>query len=515
MEKDLLLGIDVGTTATKVLAADENGRVLASASAYYPLLFPCVGWAEQEPEALLSGVKRAVKEVVGALGKDAGRIAALSLSTQRDTMVMVDGENRPLRNAITWMDSRASDECEAMKEALGEEKVYRITGVPISTIWTGAFILWLRKHEPENWERAACFGLVHDYLMCAMGAGEHVLDTSNACETMMFDFVKGGWDEEILHYMGLTADRLPRLVEPGTVIGHVSAEIAQETGLDEEVLLVAGGGDQQCAMLGSGAIRPGDGEVGIGTAANIMAASPAPQWDEERKLICHRSLVPGGFLMEGAMLSTGKLIEWLKELFYAHDPENFYQRMDEEVEAASRPGAGGLLITPHFEGAASPHWNPDARGFAMGLTLSTTRADICRAVLEGIALEIKKSLELMKGMGTQLNRMVVSGGAANSPVWLQIIADVLQLDTVVLQNKQCAAVGSLILAGVGCGLFATVEQGTQKMVAIKKTYAPRRELAALYEELLAQNMDCYGALDSRELYARNIRLKQRCGKEKA
>ena len=505
---ELLMGIDVGTTSTKAVVTDLSGETLCITTAEYPLLFPKIGWAEQKPQDLLDGVLSAMKEAAEKLGDKAKDVCALSFSTQRDTVIPLDENDQPLWNAITWMDTRATKECEKLKTDMGEDRFYASTGVPVSTIWTGAFILWLRENAPEVFDKSAMFSLVHDYLLCALGAKEHVLDTTNACETMMYDFVRGVWDKEILDYMGISEEKLPKLVEPGTVVGALSAEIAERTGLPEGLLLVSGGGDQQCAMLGSGAIALGDGEVGIGTAANIMAATKTPLFDEQKKLICHRSLVPNGFLMEGAMLSTGKLIEWLRDLFYS-GVKNPFKVMDAEVERDSKPGAGGMFLTPHFEGSASPHWDEDARGICVGLTLGTKRADVCRAVMEGVALEIKKNLILMEKMGVKLKRMVVTGGAGNSPVWLQIIADVLNLPVVTLQNKQCAAMGGVILAGVGSGRLATFEEGVNTMVRVKETYLPRAEYRELYDSLLDLDNRSFAALQGAGVYRDQLALKQK------
>lgn len=516
MNGNLLIGVDVGTTSTKVLIADPIGRILASGTADYPLLFPHVGWVEQNPDDIFKGVKKAIKEAVGQIGNRSEEICAISFSTQRDTMVITDENNMPLRNAITWLDSRAGEECKQLKDDLGEKTVYNITGVPISTIWTGAFLLWVRAHEPEIWEKAACFGLVHDYLMRCFGAQEHYLDTTNACQTMFYDFVNDRWSEQLLSYMKVEPGRLPKLVKPAQVLGTLAPELAKELNLSAETQLIAGGGDQQCAMLGSGAIQQGDMEVCIGTAANILAALEAPRRDENHRLICHRSLVPDQFVLEGAMLSTGKLIEWLADVFYpGEDKKNFYLKLNYEVATNSHPGANGLLITPHFEGAASPHWNHDARGVCLGLTLTTDRADLCRAVLEGISLEIKKNLILMQEMGIHTQRVIVSGGASNSPVWLQIIADVLGIDVVTLENNECAAIGSVILAGVGSGVYRNAEHGVANMVSIHKVYVPRLEYTALYEEMLKINENCYRALENNGLFTQNMCLKQNDFFEKA
>lgn len=510
MSGNLLIGIDVGTTSTKVLIADPVGQIVVEGVVGYPLFFPHTGWAEQSPGDILDGVKKALREALSQIPERVGEICALSFSTQRDTLIVTDADNVPLRNAITWLDSRSGEECDRMKQAFGEEKVYRITGVPISTIWTGAFLLWLREHEPVLWQRASCFGLVHDYLQCCFGADKHYLDSTNACQTMLYDFVHDCWNPELLSYVGVEEERLPQLVPPMTVLGTVCPALAEELGLPPGVLLIAGGGDQQCAMLGSGAVFPGDTEVCIGTAANILALLEAPKFDESRRLVCHRSLFEDRFVLEGAMLSTGKLIEWLADtLFPQEDEKEFYLKLNYEVAAGSHPGANGLLVTPHFEGAASPHWNHDARGIMLGLTLSTNRGEICRAVLEGIAMEIKKNLVLLREMGVESRRIIVSGGASNSPVWLQIIADVLGIEVITLENNNCAAMGSVILAGVGSGIFCSMEHGARNMVSVSKIYMPRAEYRQMYDELLQMNERCYHALDGNGLYQQNLQFKEK------
>lgn len=503
------MGIDVGTTSTKVLVVDPLGKLVSSGKSDYALYFPNVGWAEQDPEEVFIGIKKAIKEALSRIPNRKGEIIGLSLSTQRDTMVVTDENNRPLRNAITWMDSRAGEECEKLKEAFGEDKVYHTTGVPISTIWTYAFILWLKNHEPEVWEKACCFGLVHDFVMCRLGSEKHYLDMTNACQTMMYDFVNQCWDKKLLNYSGLEESRLPILVQPETEIGILSPELADEFGLSHNVKLIAGGGDQQCALVGSGAIKTGDLEVCIGTAANILASIDEPCFDTSHKLICHRALGHERFVMEGAMLSTGKMIEWLANVFYPSDSlSDFYLHLNRDVATKSVPGAGGLIMTPHFEGAASPHWNYDARGICLGLTLSTSRADICCSVLEGIAIEIKKNLNLLDNMGMKAERVVVSGGASNSPVWLQIIADVLGKNVVTLENNECAAIGAAIIAGVGSGIYRNIEHGVANLVTISKIYTPRSAYTEMYNNLYHLNEQSYQVLNEAGIFTKIMGLKQ-------
>ncbi len=502
------MGIDIGTTSTKILVSDTNGNIIEQAEKSYSLIFPEVGFAEQNPLDLIDAVHDTMKEVTSRLKEKAKFIKAISLSTQRDTMVITDKDNKAIYNAITWMDSRSKKECEEMKTNLSEKAVYESTGVPVSTIWTGAFIMWIKDHMPQLFKDAYCFGLVHDYVMCYLGAESHYLDTTNACQTMMYDFINDCWDTKILNYLNIDSDRLPRLVTSGSVIGTLSKKLSAEFNMSDDVKLVAGGGDQQCAMLGTGSINNGDGEISIGTAANIMAVVDKPILDPDMKLICHRSLVKNGYMVEGAMLSTGKLVEWLLDTFYQGIERKEALNLLNKDVSISKPGANGLIITPHFEGSASPHWNEEARGICLGLTLSTSRGDIARAVYEGIAIEIRKNLDLMEKLGTKVTKAVVSGGAVNSDIWMQIIADVLKIDITVLENRQCAAMGAVIIAGIGANIFKDEKEAAEKMVKIRKIYKPDPSLSALYDRLLETNLNSYSALDRNSIYKEIIELKK-------
>lgn len=475
---------------------DNDGKNMVKSNVDYPLFFPHAGWAEQRPEELWQAVVTAVDRVLERFSGNRKDIRALSLSTQRDTLICTDKESRPLRNAITWMDSRSVDQCGRLEREVGAGRVYEITGVPVSTIWTLAFILWIREKEPAVFERTACFGLVHDFVLCRLGASRHFLDVSNACQTMLFDFSRGVWSDELMRYGGLTADRLPELVEPGTVVGTLDEALRRRWGM-ENAVLVSGGGDQQCAALGAGAVSAGDVEIGIGTAANLLAVCDRPVPDPLRRMVCHRSAVPGRWVLEGAMLATGKLMEWIRAELYGGAP---LAEIDRDIEEHSRPGAGGLTLLPYFEGAACPYWNPGAKGTLLGLTLSTGRADIARAVLEGVSADIARNAELLEAWGLAPERLLVSGGAARSRLWMQILADVCGRTVAVPEQTDCAVLGAAILAGVGCGMFSGVREAARRLCRIQCCYEPRSMPA--YHEFIRRGEALYQAAEAAGLYRR-------------
>jgi D-xylulose kinase len=494
---DYVIGIDIGTTSVKVLIMDAGGLVTAKADSGYDLLLPKNGWVEQDAGSMWQAICSAMIDALKKFKFDRRSIRAISLSTQRDTLVCVDEKNRPVRNMITWMDSRSVAECEALSREFGESRVYEITGVTVSPIWTLAFILWLRNNEKKNFEATSCFALVHDYVMMRLGAKGHFLDSSNACQTMLYDFRQGVWSVELMEYAGLTEEKLPVLVEPGSQIGTIDPVIAAEFGLSNTVVLIAGGGDQQCAATGAGAALPGDVEIGIGTAGNILAMTESPLLDPAHRMICHRAALTGLWVLEGAMLATGKVIAWLQDTIYEGMS---LKNIDDEITIKSAPGAGGLALLPHFEGAACPYWNPRASGVLFGLSLSSKQPDIARAVLEGVCFEIRKNIDLLAEWNLKPTRVLVSGGAARSALWMKMLADILALEVCVPAESDCAALGAALLAAYGCGIIKTIEEFMPRLSASYTIYSPDREICAVYEPLYAKNSALYRAIEAAGLY---------------
>lgn len=487
-----LIGLDIGTTAVKAMIVDINGNIVVKSSKAYHLIFPRAGWVEQEPDEMWQAVVTAIEAALAQFNGNRQDILALSLSTQRDTMVCVDACNRPVRNAITWMDARSVAECAQLSSAFGAERVYNITGVKVSPIWTFAFILWMRAHEPENFARTACFGLVHDFIMCRLGATDHYVDTSNACQTMLYDYRANVWSSDLMAYGGLSADRLPHLVAPGVHVGTIYPRLARQWQLSPNFSLISGGGDQQCAALGAGAVKSGDVEIGIGTAANLLAITDAPIADPQQRMICHRAAIQDKFVLEGAMLAMGRIVEWMKtEIF----PYASLGEIDALIDMQSAPGAGGIIALPHFEGAACPYWNPQATGALIGLRLSTSKADIARALMESTGFEIKKSLDLLNQFGIRPASLRISGGASRSTVWMQMLADILEIDVEIPHESDCAALGAALLAGLGCQVFPDVAQAARQMASIRQVYHPRDEYREIYRCTYVKNKALYTLLN--------------------
>ena len=487
-----VIGIDMGTTAVKVMVFDLTGKKLSGSYVEYPISSPHPGWAEQDAqllwECLLQGMDIALQQLT--VEQRAG-VKALSLSTQRSTMVPVDEDGTPLRPAITWMDSRSSAQCLRLEQDLGRQQVFCSTGNSISPIWTGSYLLWLRQNEPQVFERAACFANIHSFIMKKLGCEGFYLDYSNAGETMMFDSATRRWSQVMLRYIGVEQERLPALVESGVELGTLSAELCKRFSLPHCVKLISGGGDQQCAALGCGVCDEGDFSVGMGTAANILALSGKFRLDEKGILTSNCAAMKEKWFLEGSLIACGPILNWLKSLAYSR--QETFADLDAEV-ACSKPGANGVLMLPHFAGAGAPYWNDKATGVFSGVTLSTTRADLARAIMEGLSLEVCKSLQLIRGSGIRPKRIFLTGGASKSDVWCQIQSDIYQTPVLIPQSPDVAAIGAVILAIQGSGMIPSVEDAIALYAKTQRTYLPQGENAALYRELRESSEELYQRL---------------------
>ena len=497
---DIMIGIDVGTTALKVIAADREGNILVKSYQEYPVIRLQKNWVEQDMEVvwevLLQGLAEASHQMTIEQRQS---IKAISLSTQRSTMVPVDCFGHPLRYGITWMDGRSGGECEELAQQFGKSRVYKSTGNPVSTIWTMSYILWLKRHEQLLYEETYCFANVHSYLMKRLGSSDFYLDYSNAGETMMLDPHCCRWNKSLLAYTGLEEYRLPKLVPSGRIIGTVSDRLSRLLNFPQTVKLVAGGGDQQCAALGGSAAEEGDVSIGMGTAANILALSDRFLLDKNALLTVTPATIPGKYFLEGSLIACGPILNWIRDLAYGKElaeigKGDIYDLMNREAASCSAIGANGVLLVPHFQGAGCPYWDQSATGILTGITLSTTRADLVRAVMEGLAVEVSKCLLLLQENGMKPKRIILTGGAGKSDIWCQIQADVYGLPLSVPENPDVAAVGALILAALGAKIISSYEEGIERYSGRKRVYTPDAGKYEFYQRLAARSHAVYNGV---------------------
>jgi xylulokinase len=430
-----LVGLDVGTSAVKGVAIDEEGQLLGTASAEYPLAHPHPGWSEQQPEDWW----HAAEVVLGQLPD-----GAVGLSGQMHGLVVLDAEQRVLRPAILWNDQRTAAECEEIEARIGFARLVELTGNRALTGFTAPKLLWLRRHEPELYGRIRHVLLPKDYVRLRL-TGKLAVDAADASGTLLFDVRRRVWSDEVCDLLQIPLDWLPPTYE--------STEIA-------------GAGDQAAAALGVGVARPGPVSVVLGTSGVVFSALPAYAHDPEGRLhvFCHA--VPETWHAMGVMLSAAGSAAWLRGVLAAG-------LADLEAEAAKwPPGSEGLLFAPYLSGERTPHPDPDARGAFVGLAVRHDRGALWRAMLEGVAYGLRDSLELLRGLGARPKSARVSGGGARSELWLRILASVLDLPVETTESQEGSAFGAALLAGVRAGVFADADNAVERCVRQQNRIEP-------------------------------------------
>lgn len=504
----LLLAIDIGTTACKVVLFDEQGQALSQGNHEYPVHYPQPLWAEQDPDDWWQAAVAAIQECLARVDEAARRrIAAIGLSSQRETMAAIDPDGRPLGRAIVWMDRRSQPQAEQIARAFGREAIHQRTGMLPDATFSLTKLMWLAAHEPERIARARYFLQPKEYVGYRL-TGAAATEPSLASRTMMFDLGEQDWIDELLAQARIKRDQLPPVVPSSSVIGTVTAEAARATGLVAGIPVVAGGGDRPCEALGSGIGADGVMES-TGTTSNVSAPLAKPPARIEGGTLCSRHVVPGYFLLEQGMSTTGALLRWFRDRFAFEERQKAlssgadpYDLISEEA-AQRPPGANGLIALPFFMGARATRWNPDARGVLFGLTLEHTKGDVARALMEGVALEEAACLEVLERAGFWPRAVRVLGGGAKASLWNQIKADVTGLEIEVPRVTEAASLGAAILAGCAAGLYRDPLETAKQLNPVARRYsadpgrhetyqAIRRRYEALYEAV----KPLYGALEA-------------------
>jgi xylulokinase len=456
---DLLLGLDVGTTATKALAFDLTGSVVASASCGYGLLTPQPGWVEQEPAGFCRAVAEVAHAVLNQLS-EGDRIVAIAQSSQGGTTIPVDADGHPIYQAISWMDQRAAEQAEQVKARYGGQFIYTTTGWPVLNALPLQHIVWIRQHLPDCFAATHYFLFVNDFIGHWL-TGELCMNPSDASITQLMSVATGDWDERLLDIAGIRRDQLSPIRPSGHVVGKVTAQASQATGLPEGVPVVNGAHDQYCAAVGTGVMQPGKMLLSCGTAWVLLAVVESRQVGLASGMAVGHHAMTGRWGAMRSLGGVGTALEWLLDNVWggrrAGDARaQLYDSLNAEAGRCA-PGVDGLLFYPMAGGHA--HAYGPARGGFAGLTLSHTRGDLARAVMEGTAYELRWTIEEIRRAGVRVSELRMVGGAANSPVWPQIVADVTDIPVTLPAVKEAASRGAAILAGVGVGLFADAEAG--------------------------------------------------------
>lgn len=485
------LGIDSSTTATKALLVDEGGNVVAVAATEYSFETPRPLWSEQDPALWWNGAVESIRQVLAESNIHAADVAAVGLTGQMHGLVLLDEEGEVLRPSILWNDQRTGAQCDEIRQRLGKANLIRLTGNDALTGFTAPKILWVRDHEPEIYQRVRHVLLPKDYVRYRL-TEQFGTDKAGAAGTLLLDLQRRDWSTEVLDKLEIPRGWLPPTHEGPQVTGEISANAAAATGLRAGTPVVGGGGDQAAQAVGVGAVEEGIVALTLGTSGVVFATVNEPFIEPEGRLhaFCHS--VPERWHLMGVMLSAAGSLRWYRDT--VAPGTDFDALLAPAADVA--PGSEGLLFLPYLTGERTPHPDPLARGAFVGLTVRHTQAHMTRSVLEGVAFGLRDSFELMKNAGLSAIRQVrVSGGGARSPLWRQILADVLHSELVTINTTEGAAYGAALLAGVGAGHWASVDAACQNAIQITGSTKPGEDVTR-YEEMYQAYGKLYPALKS-------------------
>ncbi len=480
----LYIGVDLGTSAVKLLLMDGDGKIRKIVSKEYPLYFPHAGWSEQKPEDWFTQAMEGIKELVSEC--DRSQVAGISFGGQMHGLVALDKEDRVIRPAILWNDGRTGAETDYLNQEIGKDKLSRYTANIAFAGFTAPKLLWMKKHEPQNFDRISKIMLPKDYLAYCL-SGSFCTDVSDASGMLLMDVKNRRWSEEMLKICGITKEQLPKLYESYEVVGVLKPEVARKLGLSAKVKVIAGAGDNAAAAVGTGTVGDGMCNISLGTSGTIFISSKSFGVDENNALhsFAHAD---GHYHLMGCMLSAASCNKWWSE--------EILKTKDFGAEQAkiAKLGENQVFYLPYLMGERSPHNNPDARAMFIGMSMDTAREDMTQAVLEGVTFGLRDSLEVAKSLGLQIERTKICGGGAKSSLWKKILANIMNLKVDVIESEEGPALGGAMLAAVGCKEYPDVETIAGKVVKVVDTVEPEPELVAKYEERYQKFKKIYPAV---------------------
>ena len=480
----LFIGVDLGTSAVKLLLMDETGKIHKVVSKEYPLYFPQPGWSEQNPQDWIRQSMEGIKELTAQCDKS--QIKGISFGGQMHGLVVLDEKDQIIRPAILWNDGRTGKQTDYLNQEIGKETLSRYTGNIAFAGFTAPKILWMREKEPENFARIRRIMLPKDYLAFYL-SGEFSTDFSDASGTLLLDVEHKCWSEEMMEICGVRESQLPKLYESWEPTGAIKPEIAEELGIPQDVKIIAGAGDNAAAAVGTGTVGEGQCNLSVGTSGTVFISSKNFGVDEHNALhsFAHAD---GNYHLMGCMLSAASCNKWwMEEILRTKE----YQK---EQEGIRKLGENPVFYLPYLMGERSPHNDPDARAAFVGMSMDTTREDMTQAMLEGVAFGLRDSMEAAKSTGLHPERSKICGGGAKSPLWRKIIANVMNMKIDRIESEEGPGYGAAILAAVGCGAFSSVEEAAGRLVKITDTEEPDPQLAGKYEEKYQKYRKLYPAL---------------------
>ena len=479
----MFIGVDLGTSAVKLLLMDDDGRIVKSISKEYPLFFPKDGWSEQNPEDWYQQSIAGIREISEGF---TGSINGIGIGGQMHGLVVLDENDEVIRPAILWNDGRTQDEVDYLNNEIGREKLSEYTGNIAFAGFTAPKILWMKKNEPENFSRIRKVMLPKDYIVYKF-TGVSSSDYSDAAGMLLLDTKNKRWSKEMIDICGIREEYLPTLYESYDAVGTVLPEIMSQLGLTGEIKVAAGAGDNAAAAIGTGACGAGKCNLSLGTSGTIFITSDKFLVDEYNSLhsFCHAD---GGFHLMGCMLSAASYNKW-----WMGDGLNDSDYAAEQAKM-NKLGKNSVFFLPYLMGERSPYNNPRLRAAFMGMRMDSSREDMSLAVLEGVAFGLRDSLEVARSLGIEVTESTICGGGAKSPLWRRIIANVMNLKLLTPENDEGPALGGAILAAVACGHYKDVAEAKEKIIRYKEEVVPEPELTALYEERYKEYKKYVGAV---------------------
>ena len=480
------IGIDLGTSSTKMLLLDERGVIHASVTRDYPLEFPQPGWSQQDPAHWWKAVREGMPELLANV--DAARVAGIGVAGQMHGLVVLDADDNIIRPAILWNDGRTAKQVDYLNNVIGKDRLSQRTANIAFAGFTAPKILWMRENEPEHFARIAKIMLPKDYVNYIL-TGVHACDYSDASGMLLLDVEHKCWSREMLDLCGVTETQMPALFESYDCIGTLKPEIAAELGLPASVRVCAGAGDNAAAAVGTGVVGQGGCNISLGTSGTVFISSKTFGVDSTNALHAFAH-ADGGWHLMGCMLSAASCNKWLLE--------DIFKTKDHAAEQApisdEKLGKNHVFFLPYLMGERSPINDTNARGTFIGMTMDTSRADLVQAVLEGVAFAIRDSVEVARSLGITIDSSMICGGGAKSKLWKKIMANVLGAELRCPASEQGPGMGGAMLAMVACGAYESVHAACEALVEISETVKPEPALTALYEQRYQQFRKIYPAV---------------------
>jgi glycerol kinase len=493
--------LDLGTTGCRTFIFDLSGTIIASDYQEWQSFYPSPSFVEQDANVWWNSIILTIENAIKKSGVDKADIVSLSVTNQRETIVPVDKQGNPLHNALVWQDRRTIDQVEYIKNKIGIDKIYKTTGLTIDPYFSATKILWFKDEKPEIYQKTHKFLLVSDFIIHKL-TGKFCTDFSNASRTMLFDINTLKYSEEIASELEIDLDKMPEALKSGVDIGEIETK---DTLFDKKTLVITGAGDQQSAALGVGVVSPGDIKCTTGTGSFILAYLSQPNFDPMKRVLCSCHAVPGVWVQEASIFTSGAVLRWFRdqigyeECSMVQEGQDPYDLIISEAKKSTL-GANGILLIPHFIGAGAPHWNPHAKGVIFGLALGHERKDLYRAILEGVAYEIRKNIEVFKELGIEPKELMLTGGGSRSDFWNQIYADVLGITCVRNIVEEATSLGVAILAASGAGIFPDIAKAAENLCKVDRKWLPNNERHETYEKYYRFSYDLYELINSRNIY---------------